>query len=69
MKAPCRDCTERQLGCHSDCEKYINYRKWQDETNAKIRKEKDAVNDWATFRGNAHASHIKSHSAKDRWHK
>ena len=23
----CKDCTERHLGCHSKCEKYINQKK------------------------------------------
>lgn len=22
MKVPCKDCTDRHLGCHSECEKY-----------------------------------------------
>lgn len=25
MKAPCKDCTERAAGCHSNCEKYIAF--------------------------------------------
>lgn len=26
MKAPCKDCSERFLYCHSVCEEYIKYR-------------------------------------------
>lgn len=24
-KAPCKDCKERRLGCHSECEKYDHF--------------------------------------------
>lgn len=30
-KAPCKDCDMRELGCHGTCDKYITYRKAQDE--------------------------------------
>lgn len=23
--APCKDCTERHIGCHSECEKYARF--------------------------------------------
>lgn len=26
MKAPCKDCNERCLNCHSSCEEYFQYR-------------------------------------------
>lgn len=26
MKAPCKDCNERCLNCHSACEEYFKYR-------------------------------------------
>ena len=26
MKAPCKDCNERCLNCHSACEDYLKYR-------------------------------------------
>lgn len=38
IKGPCKDCLERQLGCHSICKKYISYKKEVDETNSKIRR-------------------------------
>lgn len=25
LKAPCENCPDRHLGCHSECEKYIAY--------------------------------------------
>lgn len=36
MKGPCLDCDERYIGCHSDCPKYLEYRKKLDEENKKI---------------------------------
>lgn len=33
MKAPCKDCLDRHQGCHSECEKYIAFRKERDELN------------------------------------
>ena len=26
MVAPCKGCEERQIGCHSSCEKYLDYK-------------------------------------------
>lgn len=31
MRAPCKDCKDRMIGCHSTCEKYQAYRLQQDE--------------------------------------
>ena len=29
--SPCKDCKERQVGCHSTCEKYLEWnKKWVD---------------------------------------
>jgi hypothetical protein len=33
MKAPCKDCPNRKVGCHSTCEKYLDYRKEVDKIN------------------------------------
>lgn len=43
MKAPCLNCDKRCCNCHSTCEEYQNFRKWKDEDNEKIRKNK-AIN-------------------------
>lgn len=40
MKNPCKDCTERVLGCHGTCEKYRGYRKELEDQKEKIRIEK-----------------------------
>ena len=36
MIPPCKDCPDRQIGCHSTCEKYIEFKK----ENDKLRKER-----------------------------
>ena len=30
---PCKDCTDRHIGCHSKCEKYQAFRKQRDKEN------------------------------------
>lgn len=29
MKAPCKDCMKREIGCHSNCDKYKNWKSKQ----------------------------------------
>ena len=31
--APCKDCKDRFLGCHSKCDKYKDYKKKSEELN------------------------------------
>jgi len=38
--APCKDCKDRAVGCHSACKKYLDFKKTADETKEKIRKDK-----------------------------
>lgn len=40
LKSPCLHCTNRHIGCHSQCELYKMYRKEYDDLNANIRREK-----------------------------
>jgi len=37
---PCFKCTKRRIGCHSECEDYILYRKGMDERSETIRQNK-----------------------------
>ena len=37
-KAPCRGCEEREIGCHSTCKAYTDFRAELDEHNARVRK-------------------------------
>ena len=39
ISGPCKDCAERQIGCHSTCKKYVDFRKRLDEKN-KLEREK-----------------------------
>lgn len=39
-ECPCRGCEKRFVGCHSACDKYIDWKKELDKENEAIRKEK-----------------------------
>lgn len=34
-KAPCKDCGDREIGCHSQCEKYKAYSFYNEEIKSK----------------------------------
>ena len=38
ITAPCKDCSRRQLHCHSSCEDYREYREYRDRVNAEKMK-------------------------------
>lgn len=38
MKNPCKGCTERKMGCHIICQKYIAWRKERDKANEASRR-------------------------------
>ncbi len=44
MRAPCKECPDRKIGCHSECARYITYRAEKDEERAK-RMELHRVNE------------------------
>lgn len=50
MKVPCLNCNERTVGCHSTCSKYKEFRKFKDEENEKIRKEKILNSDLVEYK-------------------
>lgn len=37
--APCKDCTDRVLGCHSHCKKYLSYTEENERRKEAHRKE------------------------------
>jgi hypothetical protein len=45
LKAPCKDCPNRHYLCHSECEKYIEYKKQNDEIREKRLKDNQTKND------------------------
>ncbi len=46
INAPCQDCENRKVGCHSTCDAYITYLKKHRE----IRKKEARNNDYVGFR-------------------
>lgn len=42
MTAPCKDCDKRHSGCHSQCEKYRDWRKKMDDAMEKRQKAREA---------------------------
>lgn len=38
-KAPCKDCEDRYVGCHSDCDKYSEYVRYKEKLKQKEREE------------------------------
>lgn len=38
MNTGCKDCSERMIGCHANCEKYENYIKEKNKINAERKK-------------------------------
>lgn len=43
MKVPCRGCTDRTVRCHTYCERYLAFRKEQEEVN-KMKAENAELN-------------------------
>lgn len=43
IENPCKDCTRRYSGCHSNCEDYKKFRQALDERNALIRQERGRI--------------------------
>lgn len=41
VEAPCKDCTKRQLHCHSSCEAYREYRRYREQVYAEKMKRAD----------------------------
>lgn len=37
MKAPCKGCQDRHLNCHSTCEKYLEFKDWNEKRLADER--------------------------------
>ena len=40
---PCKGCGDRQVGCHSSCSKYSEWRAAADDDNAAIRSKKEEL--------------------------
>lgn len=42
-QSPCRNCTERVLGCHSECDLYLTFRRALDRYNELYRQQNEAM--------------------------
>lgn len=40
MTAPCKDCKDKRVGCHSTCPKYIEYTKLNEQRKQAYQKAK-----------------------------
>lgn len=40
LDSPCHNCSERRPGCHSECDRYISFRKNEDALKEKDRIER-----------------------------
>lgn len=40
----CKDCTERHIGCHSDCDRYNKEKSDSDKYKAIVQSQKDKIN-------------------------
>ena len=58
-KAPCRDCKDREIGCHSTCERYKEFTEVNERRKEEIRKDKE-VNNIITGYNKAKASGLKT---------
>ena len=38
IKSPCFGCENRHISCHSECEKYVQYRKYREKSYEERRK-------------------------------
>ena len=44
LQSPCKDCSDRFVGCHSSCVKYIDYQQASSVRNREIHKKKKELN-------------------------
>lgn len=42
-RPPCKDCPDRHPGCHSDCERYLEFKSYKDAERSEMRKGYDAI--------------------------
>ena len=63
MKAPCKDCPDRQVNCHSTCEKYIEFKKESDRLREE-RFAKGEANRYEIERNNRRYKHFRNHKRR-----
>ena len=63
MKAPCKDCPDRQVNCHSTCEKYIEYKKECDRLRQEHIAQSEA-NQYERERNAKRYKHLRNHKRR-----
>ena len=70
MRAPCKNCPERYVGCHAECEKYLEFYQSMRQLNAATQERKKADNalkDMTVKRANRIARHLRKDIKLDDW--
>lgn len=49
-KSTCFQCKDREVGCHSKCEKYIEFKKLSDEYNDNMRKSREEQSSYDRYK-------------------
>ena len=48
-QSPCKDCPDREVGCHSKCQKYAEFRKGIDESNMAVDEKRRGDREWHSY--------------------
>ena len=65
--APCQNCTDRYVGCHSQCSRFLEYQELHKE-DKKLRYEAHKVEDEIRNAASAGIQRMKSRRASNRFH-
>ena len=49
LNCPCKECTDRQIKCHSTCQRYKHWRKEYDEAKEKYNAQSELENSLNTY--------------------
>lgn len=66
VEAPCKDCTKRQLHCHSSCEAYMKYREHREQVYAEKMKRADESDFMRAVKRKAAISNIRAQMSDKR---
>ena len=54
VSAPCKECTDRESGCHGRCEKYKAYKAATEELREQQKRNQDVYRDYSIARAKKH---------------
>lgn len=66
VEVPCKDCTKRQLHCHSSCEAYREYRRSREQVYAEKMKRADESDFMRAVKRKAAISNIRAQMSNKR---